>query len=213
MKITHLLACMAMAIVHAACSSGEQEKLPILGEKEYITTVREGVEHIDTVFHTVPQFRFLDQDSSWVTNETFEGKIYLADFFFTRCPTICPIMSKNLLAIARHFEGNERFAILSHTIDPKHDLPPVLKSYADKLGAPPLWHFVNGPKEEVYRLAGQEGYFSFAQEDADAPGGFNHSGAFTLVDEERRVRGVYDGTLTDSIPKVIADIEKLLDKG
>ncbi|MBK1439888.1 SCO family protein [Parapedobacter sp. ISTM3] len=187
--------------------------MPILGEKEYVRTTEDGMERIDTVFHTIPPFRLLDQNGNWLDNKTFDGKIYVADFFFTRCPTICPIMSRNLLTIARHFEGNDRFAILSHTIDPGHDTASVLKAYADKLGAPPLWRFVNGPKAEVYRLAGQEGYFSFAQEDATAPGGFNHSGAFTLVDEKRRVRGLYDGTLTDSIPKIIADIEKLLNKG
>jgi len=212
MKIRHLLLGVAIVTAYVACSGAKQDKLPILGEKEYITTVREGVSYTDTVYHTVPRFRFLDQDSSWVTPETFKGKVYLADFFFTRCPTICPIMASNLLTIAKHFEDNERFAILSHTIDPEYDLPPILKRYAGKLGAPPSWRFVNGPKEEVYRLAGQEGYFSFAQEDAEAPGGFSHSGAFTLVDEEGRVRGVYDGTLTDSIPKLVADIEKLLEE-
>lgn len=205
-----VIACIAAGI---SCNGKHDGKLPILGERSFVKHVVDGKEQIDTAYHTIPDFSFVDQDSNQITNETFKGKIYLADFFFTRCPTICPIVSRNMLTIAKHFEGDNRVAFLSHTIDPRYDTPEVLKHYAEKIDAPDSWYFVNGAKDSVYPLAGTLGYFSFAEEDSDAPGGFNHSGALTLVDQQRRVRGLYDGTLTDSIPKIITDIELLLNKG
>ncbi|MEN5234397.1 SCO family protein [Sphingobacterium faecium] len=200
-----------MCLIGCRQSQGNKE-LPILGEKEIVTTSKNGVSHRDTIYHHIPQFRFVDQDSNWISNADLKGKIYLADFFFTRCPTICPIMSKNMLEVAKHFQHEPRFTILSHTIDPDHDTPSVLKTYAQKLGAPDLWKFVNGPKATVYDIAGAAGYFSFAVESPDAPGDFDHSGVFTLIDEKGHVRGVYSGIEMDSVKVAIQDIQRLLDK-
>ncbi|VTR33569.1 SCO family protein [Sphingobacterium thalpophilum] len=198
----------------SACSSSNTgERLPILGEREVVHKIIDGNKVTDTLYHIIPDFELLDQDSTVVSKKSLQGKIYLADFFFTRCPTICPITARNLLQIARHFEHDPRVVFLSHTVDPMYDRPYVLKRYATELGAPKNWFFLNGPKNEVYPLAGAEGYFSFAQENKDAPGGFDHSGAFSLVDTRFHVRAVYDGTQMDSIPKIIADIQLLLDKG
>lgn len=197
-----------------ACTpSSPSGPLPILGERDIIEMNKDGVKVIDTIYHTIPDFTLVDQDSNTVSKSALKGKIYLADFFFTRCPTICPVTSRNLLQIAKHFVNEPRVVIVSHTVDPKYDRPYVLKRYAAKLGAPSNWLFLNGPKAAVYKLAGAGGYFSFAQEDPNAPGGFDHSGAFTLVDTTFRVRAVYDGTKTDSISKIIADIQLLLSKG
>lgn len=200
-----------MGLVGCASSSHNKE-LPILGEKEIISTSKDGIAQSDTSYHRIPQFRFVDQDSNWISNEDLKGKIYLADFFFTRCPTICPIMSKHMLEVAKHFQHEPRFAILSHTIDPDHDTPSVLKTYAQKLGAPDLWKFVNGPKSTVYDIAGSAGYFSFATASPESPGGFDHSGVFTLIDEKGHVRGVYSGIEMDSVKVAIQDIQQLLDK-
>lgn len=197
-----------------ACTpSSISDRLPILGEREITETDMGGTKVMDTLYHTIPDFALMDQDSNIVSKNTLKGKIYLADFFFTRCPTICPVTSRNLLQVAKHFVNEPRVVIVSHTIDPTYDRPYVLKRYAAELGAPSKWLFLNGPKAEVYKLAGAGGYFSFAQEDPNAAGGFDHSGAFTLVDTAFRVRAVYDGTKTDSIPKIIADIQLLLNKG
>jgi Uncharacterized protein SCO1/SenC/PrrC, involved in biogenesis of respiratory and photosynthetic systems len=187
--------------------------LPILGERQIVERNMDDVKVIDTIYHTIPDFTLVDQDSNIVSKNTLKGKIYLADFFFTRCPTICPVTSRNLLQVAKHFVNEPRVVILSHTVDPTYDKPYVLKRYAAELGAPSNWLFLNGPKVSVYKLAGAGGYFSFAQEDPNAPGGFDHSGAFILVDTAFRVRAAYDGTKTDSIPKIIADIQHLLNKG
>lgn len=197
-----------------ACTpSSPSDPLPILGERDIVERNNDGVKVIDTIYHTIPDFTLVDQDSNIVSKNTLRGKIYLADFFFTRCPTICPVTSRNLLQVAKHFVDEPRVVIISHTVDPKYDRPYVLKRYAAELGAPSNWLFLHGAKPQVYKLAGAGGYFSFAQEDPNAPGGFDHSGAFTLVDTAFRVRAVYDGTKTDSIPKIIADIQLLLNKG
>lgn len=194
-----------------SCGQQRDDKdLPIMGEKEIVSIEKDGKTVTDTVYHTIPAFRFVDQDSVWISNDDVAEKIYLADFFFTRCPTICPLLAKNMLTIAKEFENDERLVILSHTIDEKYDTPAVLKDYATKLGAPSNWHFLNGPQDAVYHIAGKEGYFSYAEENPDVPGGFDHSGAFTLVDTKGHVRGVYDGTREDEANKAIADIRKLL---
>jgi len=172
--------------------------------------LKDGQSVVDTIYHTIPTFRFMDQDSLWIGQAEVKDKIYLADFFFTRCPTICPLLSKNMLAIAQEFEQEPRFMILSHTIDEKYDTPTVLRDYAERLGAPANWHFLHGPQETIYHIAGQAGYFSYAQVNDEVPGGFDHSGAFTLVDTKGRVRGVYDGTKEEDALQAIHDIRTLL---
>lgn len=215
-KYKHIfLGCASTALfmgIVACASSRQNRELPFLGEREIISTSLDGIAQNDTLYHHIPEFRFVDQDSNLIDNEGLKGKIYLADFFFTRCPTICPIMSKHMLEIAKHFQHEPRFAILSHTIDPDHDTPAILKIYAQKLGAPDLWKFVNGPKSKVYTIAGDAGYFSFATESPQSPGGFDHSGVFTLVDGKGHVRGVYSGIEMDSVQVAIQDIQLLLDK-
>ena len=190
----------ALVLLGLGCSRPE-EPLPILGEKI--------IENGDTIYHTIPDFAFIDQDSQVVTNETFKGKIYVADFFFISCPTICPKVTKQMLRIYKHFEDDDRVALLAHTIDVKHDTIPRLKDYATKLGVrTDKWHFVTGDKDAIYGIA--DDYFSIAIEDPDAPGGFDHSGKIILVDDKRRVRSFADGTDPESVDRLIADMEKLL---
>ncbi|MFC6098964.1 SCO family protein [Olivibacter domesticus] len=192
-NIIMALACMLML---ASCNNKERAALPIYGDKS----------------HRIADFRFQDQDGNWITNNTFKDKIYVADFFFTTCPTICPIMSKNMLLVTEHFKGNPAVGIISHSIDPKHDSIPVLKKYAEKLGADTsLWHFVNGTAKDVYALA-EKSYFSAAAAEEEAPGGYIHSGGFVLVDQNRQIRGIYDGTVVDSVKKLIQDMDFLLEK-
>lgn len=201
----------SVSVFHSCINQNkDKENLPIMGEKEIVLVEKDGKKANDTIYHTIPAFRFVDQDSVWVSNENVADKIYLADFFFTRCPTICPLLAKNMLIIAKEFEHEKRFVILSHTIDDKHDTPTVLRDYAKKVGAPLNWRFLNGPQNAVYKIAGKEGYFSYAEENPDVPGGFDHSGAFTLVDTKGHVRGVYDGTNEEDTKKAIVDIRKLL---
>lgn len=190
-------------IILVACSQKETAtKLPYIGNTIY--------EENDTIYHTIQDFRLTDQDSLEVTNSTFDGKIYVADFFFTSCPTICPLMKAQMLRVYEKFKDNSDIAILSHTIDPEYDTVALLKDYAERLGVnTSQWKFVTGNADYIYDL-GEKSYMVMADEDEKAEGGFIHSGAFLLVDKERHIRGVYDGTVADQVDVLMNDIEKLL---
>ncbi len=185
----------------AACSSRKKE-LPRLGPMT--------VNGSDTAFYRIPAFEFLDQDSQVVSNESLAGKIYVADFFFTSCPTICPKMTKEMDRAYLHYKGNEKVHFLSHTIDTRHDSIPVLRKYAEKMDVTDArqWHFVWGPREEIYDMA--KAYFQVAYPDSMAPGGFVHSGQFALVDGEGYIRAFYNGTDPEEIDEMIRDIDRLL---
>jgi len=181
----------------------QEKKLPFLGPKEI---GKQG----DTLYHKIPDFKFLNQDSLWVSEKNMAGKIYVADFFFTTCPTICPKMKTQLLRIYDKFAEDDRVRILSHTIDPEYDGVRVLKEYAKKLNIKsPRWNLLTGKKSDIYRL-GEKSYMVTAQEDANEVGGFVHSGAFILVDQNRHVRGIYDGTKEEDVNHLIEDIGLLL---
>jgi len=195
-------------ILFVGCKFNKQGELPILGRHQYIETDT----GLDTIYHTISSFSFIDQDSTWVTNETYHGNIYVADFFFTSCPSICPIMKAQMLRVYEEFEDEEKVKFLSHTIDPDYDNVAVLSDYANRLAVKSnKWHFVTGEKEQIYEMA-QTSYYIAARANNQAPGGYEHSGAFILIDPSRRIRGVYDGTDEERIDVLIADIKILLEE-
>jgi protein SCO1 len=162
---------------------------------------------VDTIYATIPPFKFVNQYGKTITEKDVAGKIYVADFFFTTCPSICPIMQRNMLAVYKEFKADTGIKILSHTIDPKHDTIPVLKTYADKLGIiGDSWWLLLGQKEEVYQLA--EKHYLVAVNDKGA-GGYVHQGWFVLIDKEKRIRGAYDGTDKKAVDQLIADMHIL----
>lgn len=190
-------------ILFSTSCKQEPKKLPILGERDYVNG--------DTIFATIPNFAFLNQDSVIINNETFNNKIYVVDFFFTHCPTICPKVMKNMLRINDKFKDNPNVMLLSHSIDAKRDSIGRLKTYAQNLGIDAKkWSLVTGDKFKIYEIA--EKYFSVAKEDPDAPGGFDHSGNIILIDSKRRVRSFANGTDANAVNKFIQDIELLLDE-
>ena len=206
MQPTFLLVLMAFAL---ACSPSKKEEitsteLPILGER-FVD------DNQDTVYHSIAEFAFVNQLGDTIRKEDMAGKVYVADFFFTTCPTICPIMKKEMLRVYEQFKGDSNFRILSHTIDPTHDTQAVLQDYADKLGVPDAatWNFLTGDQEKIFEI-GQTSYLTTTMADELEPGGFLHSGAFLLVDQQGRIRGVYDGTKTEQVDRLLADIPKLL---
>lgn len=185
-------------------AANKEVQLPILGRKEVVNKGQ------DTIYHTIPDFTFVNQDSIAVTPKTFEDKIYVADFFFTSCTTICPIMKNEMQRVYNEYKGNPQVAFLSHSIDPAHDKIPVLKEYAQDLGVENnQWHFVTGEQEDIFNIA-QKHYMVTALEDSTVPDGVLHSGAFILIDQERRIRGYYDGTDSEEVDKLIEDIPILL---
>lgn len=199
-----LFFCTVAAVLAACQTSFEPQTLPILGNRDVS-------ENGDTVYHTIPDFSFVDQDSQIVNNATFAGKAYVADFFFIACPTICPKTSKQMLRIHDRFKDKPDLLLMAHTVAPKYDTVAALNNYARNLGVKSdKWHFVTGKQAEIYGIA--DDYFSVAMEDASAPGGFDHSGRLILVDKNRHIRSFCDGTDPEDVDRFILDIEKLLNE-
>lgn len=140
----------------------------------------------------VPDFTFLNQDSLVITNRDYLGKVYIVEFFFTSCPSICPIMTKNLVQIQGEFDEFENFGVASFSIDPANDTPTVLKEYTEKYAITNLdWHLMTGDRDKIYELA-NTGFNIFAAENPNVEGGFEHSGMFALVDKRGFIRSRVD---------------------
>ncbi|NVJ63492.1 MAG: SCO family protein [Flavobacteriaceae bacterium] len=189
--------------------------------------------HINEQKKRIPEFAFYNQDSLLISEQDFIGKVYVVEFFFASCPTICPIMNKNLVEVQNEFLDEDNFGIASFTIDPEHDTPEVLRAYADRYGIVDMdWHLLNGSVDQVYELA-NAGFNIYAQQMQNVPGGFEHSGLFALVDKEGYIRsrrdqfgnpivyyrgaidltdGINDFGETEQITILIEDIKKLLNE-
>ena len=166
---------------------------------------------LDTLnVHKVPPFGLVNQLGDSINEKTFEGKIYVTDFFFTSCPGICPKMTNNMLLIQEEFEKDDGVLLLSHSVTPEYDSVPVLKHYADAKGViSNKWHLVTGKRKEIYDL-GRNGYF--VEEDLGLPKGeddFLHTENFILVDKNRHIRGIYNGLNKTAIAQLVADIKTL----
>ena len=159
--------------------------------------------------HRIPAFSLTGQHGERVSDTTLRGKIYIANFFFTSCGSICPVMMKNLLKVQQAFPADGHIAFLSHTVAPWVDSPPRLKSYSEKYGFDARWHLVTGDKASIYSLA-RQGYFA-----EEVPGFYKDSTEFLhtehvlLIDTGRHIRGVYNGTLALEINRLITDIRQL----
>jgi len=140
----------------------------------------------------VPAFSFVNQDGKTITNEDYLGKVYVVEFFFTTCPTICPIMNKNLVEVQEYFNGFQNFGVASFTITPEIDTPEVLKNYAENYGITnPNWHLMTGNEDAIYKIA-NEGFNLYTAKDETVEGGFEHSGNFALIDKEGYIRSRRD---------------------
>lgn len=175
----------------------------------------------------VPEFIFLNQDSLYISNEDYLGKVVVAEFFFSRCPTICPVMNKNMKILYDTFADRDDFAIASFTIDPEHDTPSQLKKYAEGyVDKAESWHFLTGDKTDIYALA-NTGFNIFASINPAVAGGFEHQGYFALIDQQGYLRSRRDDfgnpivyymgiDLEDEevqgVDQLLVDIEKLLNE-
>lgn len=208
-KNTKLLFIIAAAFLFSC--SGEKEKntehkllLPVIGEKKHA-----GPDGTDTIYHTVGDFKLLNQNRDTITQKNIENKIYVADFFFATCQSICPQMSTSLIRVQEAFKADNDFLILSHSVNPAHDTSEVLLAYAGKYQAlKDKWHFLTGNKKTIYDLA-KDSYLVNALEDDGTPEGFLHSELFLLIDKQKRIRGMYDGTDSIAVNKLIEDIKLL----
>ena len=181
--------------------SEKEAKLPFLGNPI--------VNRNDTIFPKISSFKFTNQDNKPVTNETFANKIYVADFIFLSCPTICPKMTSEMKSVYDVYKTNPDVSFLSHTIDPENDTVERLKLYKESMNISANWHFVTGKKEDILSIA-EKSYFTTAYNDSKEPGGYVHGGGLMLVDENGHIRGVYDGTNATETQRLIADIKILL---
>jgi len=159
--------------------------------------------------HTIADFSLINQNGKIITNKDYEGKIYIADFFFTRCQTICPIMAYNMSELQSHFKDDKDIMFLSHSVTPVIDSVPVLKAYADAKGIiDGKWNVTTGAKKHIYELA-RKSYFAVIDEGNGDEDDWIHTEQFVLVDKDRRIRGYYDGTEKENMIKIIADITLL----
>lgn len=192
----------ACCLLMASCKS-EDNRLPYLGNTDVVNG--------DTVFHTVPDIRLIDQDSSVFRLSEQGDKIFLADFFFTSCPSICPKVAKQMLRLHDRYKDDQRVLLLSHTIDQRHDSVSVLNRYAKNLGVDTdQWKFLTGEKDSIFHLADE--YFVSAFVDPSAPGGFDHSGRIILLDKDRHVRGFAEGTDPESVTAFFQIVDRLLNE-
>ena len=181
-------------------SCSPKKELPFYGKK---------VINGESVTQQVPAFNFTDQKNEAVSAETFKDDIYVVDFFFIHCPTICPKVKANGLRIYNKFKDNDKLLMLSHSIDVRNDTVAALKHHAEKLGIDSKkWHLVTGDHDAIYNIA--DNYFSVAKEDPSAPGGFDHSGRLILIDKNRHVRSFCDGTNAEDVDRFMKDIERLI---
>lgn len=166
--------------------------------------------------HTIQEFSFTDQTGKSYGSKDLKGKIYVAEYFFTTCGTICPVMNAEMQRVQEAYKGNDKFKILSFTVDPETDSVAQMKIYADGHGAnPKQWHFLTGDKKDLYKLA-RRSFFVLkpaeAQNQGDVGSDFIHTNYFVLVDTQKRIRGYYDGTDSREVDKLIKDIQKLLEE-
>lgn len=199
----------SLAYIFLSTGKHRMLQLPVYYPIDTKTTVVNGKEKTDTVYHTIPDFKFINQNGDTVTQRFITDKFFVANFFFTTCPTICPKMMFNMQQINVVTEKTPDFVIISHTVNPKHDSVPVLAKYAQLVHADTKkWALVTGNKKDIYDM-GIDGYKLAVDEDPRAPGGFLHSELFVLVDKQKRIRGYYDGTDSAAVNKLMRDIKLL----
>jgi protein SCO1/2 len=204
----NLIGAIAIILLLNACKFNNKT-LPIYGQRDAVTKIVNGQNVTDTVYQTIPPFKFINQYGDSISSKNLDGKIYVADFFFTSCPSICPIMQRNMLNVYNAFKGADDVKILSYTIDPKYDSVPVLKKYADRLGITGnSWWLLQGKKDSTYELA-EKHFLVTVKKDSTVTGGYIHQGFFVLIDKQKRIRGSYDGTNEQQVSQLIEDIKTL----
>ncbi|MGV3630156.1 MAG: SCO family protein [Bacteroidota bacterium] len=197
----------------SSCQESKKERvLPFIGHYDVEYKTVDGKEVADTIYPRIPAFKFLNQDSVWISSKDLKGKIWVANFFFTSCPTICPKMTsqmKRLSILTKDLEKEIEF--LSFSINSDNDRPHVLKRYIAHNGITAKnWQFFTGKPEAEVHLLGDENFLVNAREDLGSEGGYAHSEAFVLVDKEGYIRGMYNGTDTQEVDKLHKDLRKLL---
>jgi protein SCO1/2 len=208
-----LICFLTVLVGFVSCKTNTQKKhvLPFIGNYDVEYKLVNGVEISDTIYPKIPEFSFTNEQGEKVTSNQLKGRIWIADFFFTSCQTICPLMTTNLkkLNLATS-DLKDHIQYISFSIDPETDTPKKLLRYKNHYGIKSNnWTFLTGDEEKTH-LLGIENFQIFAGRDKESQGGFAHSGAFTLVDKEGFVRGVYLGTEWKQVKQLEKDLRLLL---
>ena len=186
-----------------------QKTLPIYNPADVNPELVDSTVQYKSKYHTIADFSFVNQNGDTITQKNYEGKIYVADFFFTTCGSICPKMTTNLADVQKAILNNPKVMLLSHTVFPEVDSIPVLKAYAIKHGVvDSKWNLVTGDKKEIYTMA-RKSYLAVKLGRPDQLYDMVHTENFVLVDQKRRVRGFYDGTNKEEIKRLLDDIDFL----
>jgi len=187
-----------------------EKKLPVYNPSNFNMELVDSTVQKINKGHKIAEFKLLNQNGETITSKNYKGKIYVADFFFTRCTTICPIMTSNMKTVQDAFIDNDQVLFLSHSVTPDIDSVSVLRAYADKKGIiDGKWNITTGDKKHIYELA-RKSYFAVLEEGDGGLQDFVHTEIFTLVDKDKQIRGNYDGTDKEDIQRLIADINILL---
>ena len=206
------LALMAIGISIAYIMLDEPRPLKIFSPKDLNPDLVDEDQRDIYKNHLIRNFELVNQNGDTVDNSFLKDKIYVADFFFTTCPTICPVMSNELERVQEEFSGDLDIQIVSHSVQPEYDSPEILKEYASLHQAnPKQWTFLTGDKAEIYSLA-RKSYFAVTTEGDGGINDFIHTENFILVDKKKRIRGFYDGTSADDVNRLIKDIKILKDE-
>lgn len=218
-NITKIILSVHLLSFILACGAGSKQEdkilhLPYYGEATFTPQWLTPDDPILDTFHRISPFTLTNQSGQPVTRETFSGKVYITDFFFTSCPGICPKMTANMSVLQEEFMEEEEVLLLSHSVTPERDSVPVLKAYADNKGIDGAkWHLVTGKQEDIYKL-GRRDYF--VEEDLGMQrelDEFLHTENFVLVDKRGHIRGIYNGLNKTSIQNLIDDVRLLLRYG
>lgn len=188
----------------------QKKELPVYGPQDFDPELVDVVLQNTQALHNVTDFSLINQDGERITQETYKDKIYVTDFFFTRCPSICPIMSNNMQKLQQEFLNVDDVMLLSMSVTPEMDSVPVLKEYARKNRVfKSKWNITTGDKKHIYDLA-RKSYFATVDYGDGGLQDFIHTPNFVLVDQEKQIRGVYNGTDTNDVNRLIGDIKSLI---
>lgn len=210
-----LILLISIPIAYFFIEQSNKKPLPILNPNDVQQEMVDSTLRFKGHGHRIGTFNLLDQHNKPISDKIIDGKVVVAEYFFTTCKSICPIMNRQMQRVQDQFNGEDRFEILSFTVDPEKDTPQAMLAYAKSHSyTPGQWHFITGPKEDLYKLA-RTSFFVLkpaeAQNLGDAGSDFIHTNNFVLVDQNRQIRGYYDGTSTAEVNQLIDDIEILLE--
>ena len=201
---------MVFALVFTSCNQVAKKQLPVYNPIDFnAKLVDKSVRHISSN-HRVADFKLQNQNGETVTQKDYKNKVYVVDFFFTSCTSICPIMTNNMAKVQEKFINNENFMLLSLSVTPEIDTIEILKAYAKQKGVKDSkWNITTGQKKHIYELA-RKSYFAVAEQGDGGLQDFIHTPNFILVDSEKQIRGIYDGTVENELYRLIEDIKVLV---